>query len=221
MEVAVEAPGFTLLSYKLRKRKLKLDLATISRTDSLYYMLPNRQLPNLNGQFSGDVKLVKVLNDSIFIELGENISKKVPVSLNLDLSFKLGYNLTRRLSVTPDSVIISGPKKHIDSIQKIESVLKKKSEIYESFSENLQLIAPGESMNVHLSETNVKVAGDIDKFTEGTYKIPVVIINEPEGIHLNPFPKEIEVVFQVALSNFVKIDESSFNIVFDFEEYKK
>ena len=37
---------------------------------------------------------------------------------------------------------------------------------------------------------------------------------------INPFPKEVEVTYQVALSNFNKISKNSISIVFDYEQYK-
>ena len=73
---------------------------------------------------------------------------------------------------------------------------------------------------VKLSTDEIQIMGEVDKFTEGKISIPVVIINDPEGVKINPFPKEIQVIYQVALSNFNKINEDSFSVVYDYNQYK-
>ncbi len=221
INVAFRAPGFTLLKYKLKKHKLTLNLNNISKGNSSYYVLPNLQISNLNRQLSGDTELLRVLNDTIFIDLGNNITKKVSVSLDLEIKFKLGYNLTENLKVIPDSVIISGPEKYIDSIGEISTTPLQLNDVYQNIDIELELKKLTKNRNVTLSERKVKIKGEVDKFTEGSFTFPVTIINEPEGVKINPFPKEIEVVYQVGLSNFNKINRNSILVVFDYKQYEK
>lgn len=221
VEVAIKAPGFTLLKRKLKSQKVSLDLSKLSKRGAAYYILPNAQLSNLNAQLTGEIELIRVLKDTIFIEIGTNTAKKVPVLPDTDIQFKLGYNFIKSLKVNPDSILISGPKKYIDSIKAISTTKLKLNDVYENINTELNLVLPKNSKNVKLSINKVKIAGDVDKFTEGNFKIPVTIINQPEGITVNPFPKEIDVVFQAGLSNFNKINENSFLIVFDFNQYEK
>ena len=220
INVAYRAPGFNVLKYKLRRPKLTLNLSDITKNSGMYYILPNRQIPSLNGQLSVGTELISILNDTIFIELGNNVSKKVPVSTDLDIKFKLGYNLTEKLEIIPDSVTITGPEKYIDSIKVITTEHVKIDDIYENIEIELELIKMDKIKNVILSESKIKVVGDVDKFTEGSFTYPVVLINEPEGLKINPFPKEIEVVYQVGLSNFSNINENSITVVFDFMQYE-
>ena len=117
LELLIEAPGFTLLRYKIKQHKVKFTLSNLGKTNQMYYLLPNAQIPYLNKQFKGDIQVLNVLKDTVFIELGNNISKKVPIHPNVDVKFKLGYNFIEKLKINPDSVLISGPKKMIDSIR--------------------------------------------------------------------------------------------------------
>ncbi len=220
INAAFRAPGFNLLKYKFLRPKLTLNLNNISKNNDVYYILPNRQISSLNGQLSVGTELISILNDTIFIELGNNVSKKVPVNTDLEIKFKLGYNLTEKLKVIPDSVTITGPEKYIDSIKAISTDHVKIDDIYENIDIELELIKMNKIKNVILSESKIKVVGEVDKFTEGSFRYPVVIINEPEGFKINPFPKEIEVVYQVGLTNFNKISENSISVVFDFMQYE-
>jgi len=220
INVAFRAPGFNVLKYKLLRPELTLNLSNITKNSNVYYILPNRQISSLNGQLSGGTELISILNDTIFIELGNNVSKKVPVNTDLEIKFKLGYNLIEKLEIIPDSVTITGPEKYIDSIKVISTEHVKINDIYENIDIELELIKMNKTQNVILSENKIKVVGNVDKFTEGSFTYPVVIVNEPEGFKINPFPKEIEVVYQVGLSNFSKINKNSISVVFDFMQYE-
>ncbi len=215
-----KAPGFNLLKYNLLRRKLTLNLGNIIKSNTAYYILPNRQISSLNGQLSVGTELVRILNDTIFIDIGNNISKKVSVNTDLEIKFKLGYNLTDKLKIKPDSVTITGPEKYIDSIKEVHTVHIRLVDIFENIDVELPLVKMNELENVILSESKIKVAGKVDKFTEGSFTYPVIIINEPEGIKINPFPKEIEVFYQVGLSNFNKINKKNISIVFDYRQYE-
>ena len=220
LNIVLNAPGFDLLKYKGRKHKLILDLKNIKNREGSYYLLPNQQLGYLNSQLAGDVKIVHVLKDTVYLELGSNKSKKVPVNPAIEIKFKLGYNLIDKVKITPDSILITGPQKIVDSIKEITTKEFKIEDVYKNVEKELDLVLPLYSNNFSVSSKSIHLNVEVDKFTEGRFKIPVTVINEPEGIKMNTFPKQIEVVYQAGLSNFNKITENSFLIVYDYNQYK-
>ena len=221
IRLALKAPGFSLLKYKIRKHSVKLNLKNVTKKSSSFYLLPNKQLTYLNEQLSGENEIIRILKDTIFIELGNNKSKKVPINPSLDLKFKLGYNLTEPMKIIPDSVLITGPEKFIDSIEELKTTALKLNNVYENISIDVDVILPVEKKKVIVSATKVKIVGVVDKFTEGKFTIPVELINKPDDLNISTFPKEIEVIYQTGLSNFNKITINSFLVVYDFEQYKK
>ena len=220
LNIVLNAPGFDLLKYKGRKHKLILDLKNVTNRGGSYYLLPNQQLGYLNSQLAGDVKIVNVLKDTVFVDLGNNKSKMVPVNPAIEIKFKLGYNLIDKVKITPDSILITGPQKIIDSIKEILTKEFKIEDVYKNVEKELDLVLPLYSNNFSVSSKSIHINVEVDKFTEGRFKIPVTVINEPEGIKMNTFPKQIEVVYQAGLSNFNKITENSFLIVYDYNQYK-
>ncbi|MDF1518442.1 MAG: YbbR-like domain-containing protein [Lutibacter sp.] len=220
LELQIKAPGFMLLKYKLKKRKIILSLKNISRSKNAYYLLPNKQISSLNSQFSNEIEIMGVLRDTIFIEIGNSISKKVPIIPKLGIQYKAGYNLVEKLKITPDSVIISGPKKLVDSITAITTSPLKLNEVYKDIELELSLNSPYKSGQIKMSAIKIKVKGKVEKFTEGTFKIPVTIINVPFGVKVTTFPKEIEVIYQAGLSNFNKITRNDVSVVFDYKQYE-
>ncbi|SDW77137.1 YbbR-like protein [Lutibacter oricola] len=216
----LKALGFSLLKYKLSKKELNLNLSHLRENTNGYYLLVNNQKSYLSAQLKGDVEVLNVLQDTLYLDFGKKIFKKIPVELVSDLTFKLGYNFVNNIHINPDSVSISGPKKHIDSIQKITTTLFTRNDIYQNINETIGLNLPVSAQNVEVSAKSVKITGKVDKFTEGSFKIPVSIINKPVGVEINPFPKEIEISYQAGLENFSKITKNSVHIVFDYNEYK-
>lgn len=221
LNITLKAPGFSLLKYKLKTQKIAVNLKNSVKSGSNYYLLPNNQITYLNGQLAKETEIIGVLEDTIFLDLGVNMSKKVPVNPSLDIKFKLGYNLIDSIIIIPDSILVTGSKKLIDSIQELTTSILEIQDVYENINEDININLPTKDKYFTVSTTKVKIIANVDKFTEGKFKIPVAIINQPEGIIINTFPREIEVIYQAGLSNFNKISSNSFLIVFDYEQYNK
>ena len=220
LKLAIKAPGFALLKYKVKKRKIILTLKNFSRTKSAYYILPNKQIASLNAQFSNEIEVISVLRDTIFIEMGIAISKKVPVNPSVEIKFKPGYNLIKKLEIYPDTVIITGSKTYIDSITELITSPLKLDNVYEDIETELDLKSPYKDNHIKMSANKVKIIGAVDKFTEGTFKIPVTLINVPKDVKVTTFPKEIEAIYQAGLSNFSKITQNDILVVFDYKQYE-
>jgi hypothetical protein len=219
--INLKAPGFLLLKNKLKPQKLTLSLRNSTKKGAKYFILPKNQKAALNEQLPKEAEILAIVADSIFFDLGINKSKKVPVKASLDLKFKLGYNLIDSIKLFPDSVLVTGSEKIIDSIQELNTTPLQLENVFENINTNLALILPTKNEFFKASVNNVKVIAKVDKFTEGKFKVPVTIINKPNNVVINTFPREIEVVYQVGLSNFNKINPTSFLVVFDYEQYKK
>jgi YbbR domain-containing protein len=220
INVIIKAPGFSILSHRIRKRKISFDLNDMVMNKSVYFLIPNAQLSKINAQFSSDLEIMNVLKDSIFLDIGNRISKRVPVIPNLELNYNLGFNLVEKFNLSPDSVDVTGPEKLIDTIHSVTTKRLVLNNINADINEKLTVIYPTSNINLTISAKSVLIKGVVDKFTEGSFSLPVTIINEPEGVTINPFPKEIEVTYQVGVSNFNKIDPSSITIIFDYQQYK-
>lgn len=220
INVELKAPGFQLIKYKMKKHSLSFSLNNIPRNNSGYYLLPNVQIPLLKSQLSTDTDIINISNDTIFVDLGNNISKRVPVQSDLEMTFKLGYNLIDKLKLTPDSVLVMGPQKYVDTITEVTTLRVQLSDIYADIDQKLQLAPFPENKQLTVSSYSIIATAKVDKLTEGVLKIPVKIINKPPGVKINPFPKEIEVIYKAGFSNFDKINENSINIAFDYMEYK-
>lgn len=220
VEVTLKTTGFNIIGYRLNKHELNFRLDNLAITNKGSYILTNNELPRLNTQLKGGVELESISPDTIFVSLGKRKIKKVPLKSNISVNFKQGYNFLQPLELDPDSVLISGPENQVERIHEIQTEKLILNEIYEDIVGEINLEIPEETNNVTVSRNEVQYFGEVDRFTEGVLILPVVIINEPSGVKLTPYPKEIEVTYQTGLSNFSKVNGDSFSIVFDYNEYK-
>jgi len=211
IKAQIKASGFKILSHKLKAKSLDIDVSKyIKKNNFDYFYLPNAQLPILQQQFQ-ETELIQFTKDSIFIALGTLISKKVPVESKLKLQFTPGYKLTQQLSIEPDSILVKGPEKFIDSIERIQTQSIDLVDINENFSQKLVLeLPPLNSDAISFETKEVVVHGNVTKFTQGQIEVPIQIIDIPENVQIELFPKTALIKYQVAFENYQKITKQSF-----------
>ncbi len=218
VRASVLSSGFNLINYKLRNNKLNIDLNNIQhKKASKYYYLPNNHLAELQNQLGVETRINRVLQDTIFIFLGANITKKVPVELNANIQYKLGYNLVDEILISPNYIEITGPESQLDSINKL---ITKKIELNDVATEinNKIGLQTSQYANISFSETEVLVTAKVDKFTEGSVIVPFAILNLPSDHSITTFPDDVEVIYQIALSNFNKITKENIKVVCDYKD---
>jgi hypothetical protein len=76
-------------------------------------------------------------------------------------------------------------------------------------------------MRVKFSTDKVNIKGDVEKFTEATLTLLVEIQNLPEGYTISLIPEEVEVLFNIGLSDYNKINQNDFKIVCDYSRTAK
>lgn len=222
IDVVVKSSGFNILKSRLSDKTLVFNAKNLKKkSSSQYYFLTRNQFKSSQKQLQSGVQLQEISLDTIFLDLGSLISKKVPLKPNLEINYHIGYDILESVSMEPDSILISGPKGQIENIKIIDLELLKLEDVRSDFSENIKIILPENASNIKLNSKFTKISGEVEKFTEGTFKIPFKVINLPTGINLTTLNKRIEIVFVVALSNFDKINKDFFEIVCDYNIAKE
>lgn len=170
----------------------------------------------MQAQLSAESVLLKIQPDTLYFDLGIVKSKKIRVISNVNLEFKPGYNLIKKFTLDPEYITISGPTKLIDSMNEIHTDLLELKDLSLSFDKKLNLINPVNA--VSLSTDQVTIKGEIEKITEGSFNLPIKVINLSTNSVISTYPKEVKVVYQVALKDYNKITENSFVIHCDYQE---
>ena len=215
LDIQIKATGFRLIGLRILNRKITLDATKLKRKSRTnYYFLLQNQLLEIQEQITKNYVLDYFVQDSVFLNLGTLTTKKVPIKGDFNISYKLGYHLMEEIIITPDSVLVSGPKEQIDTLSYMYLEKLTLNDVSKSIASTLTIKEVASTIN--FSVKKALVFGEIDRFTEGIIEVPFEIINAPDSIAINTFPTSLRVVFQSGLTNFNKVNTSSFKVVCDY-----
>ena len=217
--LSVKASGFKLVGTNFIHKPIILNLQElIYKADSTYYLLSKKLKPEIQKQLKSGLTLNRVKVDSIFFKINKLYSKKVMISPELNINYKKGFDIATKKKLSPDSIIISGAKKIVESIKKIETEKLELKNISQDVSTKINLIIPEK---IKTKYTSALLEFKVDKFTEGKLDLPISIINLPDTISINIFPKTVTLVYKVGLKNFNQIDASFFKVYCDYNDSQK
>ncbi|MFY0631356.1 MAG: hypothetical protein JXR05_13300 [Flavobacteriaceae bacterium] len=218
IDIHIKTTGFKLISATLFPPKIEINTSKLNaKTATDYYVLVSQQKLAIQRQMRTGVEIDHFISDSINFSLGLLKNKKIPVRVNSNLSYDLGYDMDGTLKITPDSIFISGPESVLDTINYVQTSDLVKNEVHEPIDEELAIKDFSAESNVKLDRNKVIVTANVEKYTEGTIELPFRLINLPEGVSINTYPSLVKVTYRVALSNFNKINETSFVLECDYK----
>ncbi|MDA8596085.1 hypothetical protein N9L20_06360 [Flavobacteriaceae bacterium] len=219
IKVIVSGTGYRILNEKLVKRTLYIDAGRSFETVGGYYILePNSQLGVLESQ-RGSVQFQNILKDTLHMDFGVLVQKKIPVSLVQNIAFKPGFHHDGIYHLKPDSVQVKGPEKYVEQLSKINTIKLSMNNVADTISTFLALDLENIDQNsIEVSPKTVHVEAVVEKYTEGSFELPVSIINIPKGISLSVFPKSVKLYYQTSLSRFNSVKIEDFKIIADYQK---
>lgn len=220
MNIALNTYGFKHIKYYLKQPKIDVDFSSLDKTPTQYRWTESNELSKIINQFDASINIENITPDTIVFRYDLNAVKKIPVRLVSNIKYSTGYDIVNTQKLVPDSVKIIGPKVMIDSIFEVYTKKMNLENINSNFSETIALDVSAFSKDVKISTRSIKVNGTVEKFTEGTIEVPVNIINVPENVKINYYPKSVPLVFYTSLSSFSSITPSNFIVQCDFNTIK-
>lgn len=222
VNVTLNSYGFNLFPYYFYKPKLNIDFESdvyIKNKSYIWNATENRT--KLSAQFKSAVRIVSIKPDTLRFPFQALATKKVPVKSKIALQFAPGYDISSPPQITPDSVKIIGSKKILD---KIKSVYTQDFEIKNINSDINVVVALDLSDSfdqLKISAKTIKLSADVQKFTEGTFEVPITIVNLPPDKKINYFPKTIPIAYTVSLDKYKNVKASDFKLECDYNNIKK
>ncbi|MDG1729088.1 MAG: YbbR-like domain-containing protein [Algibacter sp.] len=218
LNITLKTHGFNWLKYYMSKPKIKIDFSKdVYKKEGVFVWNKSKSYLN-NTQFEKQVELLSISPDPVTFRYGVNMVKKVPVVLNTKLSFSPGFDMSNDVFSEPDSIIVVGPNILVSQITALEAEPIILNDIRANISETVKLKLPKNASDLKFSSKQIILKGQVEKFTEGTLKVPVFIINAPKNTKLKYFPKVVSVSYYVSLTNFNTISVKDFKVVCDFNK---
>ena len=218
MNVSISASGIEILIYRLINKSINISLsqADFSREKGLIDLRGQEFF--IQKQFFENTKL-NILNP-LFLEfkfsrLEEKVFTVVP---QIEINLRAGYLIDSSLKVTPDSILVRGPKSILDTLNSIQSESIIADDLYENFRKKVSLRSIPE---IQLSESKVTVEVAVSRYTEKEFLLNVEVINLPLGTRVKLFPPKAKVRVTLPLSVLRTIKTSDFYLVVDYNNIFK
>jgi len=208
----LQSSGWNLFQYTRRasSKVLKIDLSVIEDdliSESYIKDLLYEELPE-------DIAVSKVMPKEITVRFEQKHTKKVPVILNREFTFKEGYYQKEAITLMPDSITITGTKTVIDSIVNCHTDTLRLEDLAKPIKKTVEIIKPD---NVFLEGDDflIDVELNVVQHTEKKMEIPVSLVNASETNFLI-IPKTIELKCLVPVDEYDEINPEAFKLEADY-----
>ncbi|MEI6142811.1 MAG: CdaR family protein [Mariniphaga sp.] len=223
-EVTVDAFGYTLLQHKLSLAfsHIFLDVNELtnnnleSRYMSKFTISTNGHKDEFAKQISSEIEIINIRPDTINFYVTNVIEKLVKVHPVVGLDFDKEFILQKPPVANPDMVLVRGPEFILDTLKYIYTksiILKKLSHDVEQKADLVLL----PELKSEVEEVKVQIA--VEQYTEAKFELPLVILNQPDSLLIKTFPSKIKVTCRVGLSQYNKLNNSSFQAIIDYSTH--
>ena len=216
IKVTLSGKGFELLKYYIYPPKIEVDFSQLNKDKTLYYWTVRSQFENIINYFDEKVALKSINPDTILYSYDRQFIKKIPVEILVNSSFAVGYDFVQPFRSEPDSITLMGPESVLKTMNAVRTKTTSFTAVNSTIDKVVGLDIKNSSNQLIYSHKKVSIHAEVEKFTEGTVSVPVTIVNVPENLTINFFPKEIRVLFYTSLKAYNSIEARQFSVECDF-----
>lgn len=217
VDVKLEAMGFQFLAFNFVTKSVKIDVSTVKENENKFFIPQDTYKRQIEKQLSNSMKLLDIDTDTIFFDFQEIVSKEIPVQARIKVNLAQNYLLDGDLDIEPKVVEIKGPKNEIDSIKIAKTLPLDLDGISSDFSQKISLYKSEALLNTTFSSLNVVVSGKVSRFSERIIKVPVRVMNLPEGMNMKTFPDEVSILCKAKVDVLKTLESSNFQITVDYK----
>lgn len=222
LSLEVQGPGYSILKSRISGNKTPLvidvdnsGLAVRKNTAELdFYIYSFNLRESFKRQIRSDFEINAISPDSLNFIFDRFLRKKVPVNPDIKVNTQRQFMLSGNIVSDPDSVDISGPRAVIDTIMYVDTEYHEFNQVKDIITRNLNIEA---IRKVSISHKKVEVMIPVEQFTEEVIDINIRILNKPDTAEVRLFPDRVSVLFNIALSDYNRIQEIPMEAVVDMK----
>ena len=215
IDYELKTSGFKLFWLDFKSNLIDFELSKLDQSENAYTLNSKEIKASLTDKYSVNENNIKLNQDTFKIHFSEKEVKYVKVNPDINYSFAAGYNTVHQLKTDPDSIKISGKKNILDQIKYLKTEKVDISKVDDTINRFINIKIPKEEINIEREQ--VKVYLPVEKFTEDEKVIPIQLVNVPDSLQVNYFPKNVSLNYLVAISKYNKITAEKFIVQCDFE----
>ena len=170
------------------------------------------------GESLGQVKLNKILSDSLDVNFDSKISKKLALRIDTSsFSIKDGFILRDSMKVKPDSITLTGPKSILDNFKNkiLVKVSDNKRVLDSDLNDEVDLEFKSNPL-VNLDRQEVEIFIGIEKIQKETFVLEIEKLNFPDD-SVSIVPQQMSLEVQYQKSKIQSISKDSLRASADFQ----
>ncbi len=221
VDVQLRASGFQFLGFNFKTKKIYIDLSTVQKNESSYFIPQNIYIKKIQDQLTGSMTLLEADRDTLFFDFFTLYEKEVPVQPNVIVDLGQNYLMDGGVEIDPTTVVIRGPKEEIEGVDHLSTLKMELSDLNADFDTRAALNRPPGLQNTTFSVNSVRVSGKVFRFSEKIVEVPVEVINLPEGTAIRTFPNAVSVLCKARIDRLKTLGPSDFRVIADFNTAKR
>lgn len=214
IEVFLKASGFELFYNKLFQNKLIVDLEKEKVVDNKIVIDFDENKFKLKESLNSNIEINNVFPNQIIIELDKVINKFLPIVLVNELKIKSGYGLRSPIVLSPDSIKVSGPFMEISKVSSVSAFIKTDKNIENDYKTDYDIV---QNKNLSYEFSSGKAIIYVDRYSEKTIKIPILVRGIPDSLDLRLYPDKVDISFQSSIKRLKNINEKDFIVSVTFD----
>lgn len=218
--VKIKASGFQLLWLQYTDISVPLEFeshVTLTEEDRLIFN-PEPARSALDRAIGKGITIVEIDAAAVALNYERFASKIVPVLKDFKISFEGNYKELKPIGFNVDSIKVTGNDAFIKSMSalkvKIDDVKVNDSLIVKNI--DLTALYP----EVKLEPNNITYTINAAQMTEGSFKLPVKLINRKNNNTIQVIPDVVNVVFVSRLYDYESIAKTDFKVTVDVSKIK-
>ena len=214
----ITSNGFDFLVYKMKQPTVTIDVSKYFDEATKKAIVPNNLLKEEIGKqinYNGSVR--NLSKDKLDVQLQGIQSKMVPVVVNWTVGYREGFKPVDSIAPTPDSVLVAGPQRFLDSITSVATKQVNLSNVGSTISERVALEEiPFPQLS---TKTNsVTITQQVVEYAQKKLTIPIETKNFPTSVTLKMIPDKITLVCIVPIAQFSTITAKDFKVICDYAD---
>lgn len=220
-KVEVESFGFNLLAYRFSYigDSVFLDVANSKKSrrelNHVYGIPTAPALGALMNELPSEIKLKRMLMDTIYFETQKRGEKFLRVVPQLDLSYDQQHILEDDITVKPERVKVSGAISLLDTVLELRLKPLQLSGLNNDISLEIEFEAL-EGLTIHADKAIVYIP--VDQMTEKEVEIPITVLNLPDSMNIRLFPNKIRAKVQTPVSRYNEFTSNDFSFTVDYND---
>lgn len=209
--------GFDLLWHWLSIETVEIEVVAdpsvlksyVRSGEKTHYVLTEKKTGKISDLGDKQLEILGISPDTLYLKFQPRYSKKVPVRLNAEITYEKQFGADGQPIIEPAEIEVAGLKEIVSGIEEIVTEPQSWQDLDESITAEVRLVNEHDPKQVVYSEEEVSVAINVAEFTEGTVTIPISVNSGRKTVTV--FPNQVEVKYQVPLSDFDAIKPEMFS----------